>query len=601
MKVLTGLLAGCLCIFGVALAEDTVLLQRINVTATRTARSIEQTLAPVEIITRQEIERSQAVDLPDLLAGRIGIDLISRGGYGSVTSLFLRGSKSEQVLVLVDGIRVGPASSGGPSLHTLPLAQIERVEIVRGPRSSLYGADAIGGVIQIFTRKAIPGTHFSSRLSLGSNQTGELALDLAGGGAQSYWQLGLAHLETEGINAIMDNHPDRDGYYNSSISASVRHGFASGPELTLQLLRTQGQVEYDDEFDTAGYYASDFLQQTANAAFAFSPNKWWDIRLSLGTSRDKMEDLVYGQMDTHRTQSAWQNDFFLADRQILSAGFDLLHERLGGSLTYAKESRDNQAVFVQYQGALGRLELTAGLRYDDNEAYGGHTTGNLTLGYPIRPQLKVTLAYGTAFKAPSFNDLYYPGFSNPDLQPEDSVSYESSLVGNPSWGDWELRLFVSEIDNLIQYNPNSQKPENIATARIEGLESRLETRLSGWELAASLTLLDPRDAQTGALLQRRARKTLRLDADRRFGKADLGISFHAQDSRQDLDYTTWPATPVTLGGYGLVHLRLSRQLSQHWVLRGRIKNLFDKAYETVYRYHNLGRELWLSIAYTPEA
>jgi vitamin B12 transporter len=601
MPRLFHVLTGCLLMASAAEAEVPVSLERINVTATRTARTLDQTLAPVEIITRCEIERSQALDVPGLLAGRAGIDLISRGGYGSVSSLFLRGSKSEQVLVLVDGVRVGPASSGGPSLHTLPLDRIERIEIVRGPRSSLYGADAIGGVIQIFTRQGQTGLHPGASLTLGSNETRELSADLAGGRAQTRYQLGLSSLETDGINAIRENNPDRDGYTNQSFNAGLAHEFTNHRRLDLQLLHTQGRIEYDDEFDTTGRYETDFLQQVANARFSFSPARYWDLSLSLGESRDETDDLVYGEIKTRRTQASWLNDLHLSDRELLTAGIDLLQERIHGSVDYAQDARDNRAVFGQYQGTLDALELAAGLRYDDNQAYGGHTTGNLALGYALTPGLKAILSYGTAFKAPSFNDLYYPGFSNPELLPEESASWELGLTGEPAWGDWELRLFVTETDNLIQYNPNAGQPENIATARIKGLESRIATRLAGWDLAANLTLLDPRDEDSGELLQRRARQTLRLDADRRFSKTTFGLSILAQDGREDLDYTTWPATPVELGGYALVDLRLSHRMSRDWQLRGQIKNLFDQAYETVYRYNSLGRELFITLAYAPES
>ncbi|MEN8167391.1 MAG: TonB-dependent receptor, partial [Pseudomonadota bacterium] len=331
----------------------------------------------------------------------------------------------------------------------------------------------------------------------------------------------------------------------------------------------------------------------------FTPLESWDVTLTLGESRDETDDLVYGEINTRRKQASWQNDLILARNQILTAGIDLLQDSVSGSLTYAEDTRDNLAIFTQYQGAFGQLNLTAGLRHDDNEAFGNHTTGNLSLGYTITPRVRGILSYGTAFRAPSFNDLYYPGFSNPELQPEESTSYELGFTGDPGWGSWELRAFRTEIDNMIQYNPNAGKPENIAAARIDGLETRIGTRLLDWDLSTSLTLLDPRDQSTGEVLQRRARKTLRIDVDRSFGKTGLGLSFIAQDSREDLDYSTWPATPVTLGGYGLADLRASQQLSSDWVLRGQIKNLFDKEYETVYSYNTLGRELFISLTYAP--
>lgn len=599
MKPLLAIASGCLVLTSPAFAAESAQLDEINVTATRTARTVDETLAPVEVITRPEIERSQAINLIDLLAGRPGIDLVSRGGYGSVSSLFLRGTKSEHLLVLIDGVRIGSVSSGGPSLHTLPLSQIERIEIVRGPRSSLYGADAVGGVIQIFTRKGETGIHPSASITVGSNNTKDISASLSAGTKQTRYHLGLAYLETDGISAIKDNNPDDDGYSNRSLNASLGHTFSGGQQVDLQFLRTQGSVEYDDSFDITGRYENDFVQQVANAKLSFTPLESWDVILTLGESRDETDDLVYGEINTRRKQASWQNDLNLTQNQILTAGIDLLRDSVSGSLTYAEDTRDNQAIFTQYQGAFGQLNLTAGLRHDDNEAFGNHTTGNLSLGHAITSQVRGILSYGTAFRAPSFNDLYYPGFSNPELQPEESTSYELGFTGDPGWGSWELRAFRTEIDNMIQYNPNAGKPENIAAARIDGLETRIDTRLLDWDLSTSLTLLDPRDESTDQVLQRRARKTLRIDADRTFGKTGLGLSFIAQGSREDLDYSTWPATSVTLSGYGLVDLRASRQLSSDWVLRGQIKNLFDKEYETVYNYNTLGRELFISIAYLP--
>lgn len=581
-----------------AWAGQSVELDELNVTANRTALTVDASLAPVEIITRQEIEQSQALDLPSLLTGRPGIHSESRGGYGSVSNLFLRGTNSNQLLVLIDGVRIGSATTGAATLNTLPLSQIERIEIVRGPRSSLYGADAIGGVIQIFTRKGQPGLQPSASLAIGSNQTRELNANLAGGNAATQYTLNASHFLTEGISAIKDNNPDRDGHENNSLSAGLSHEFSPGTRLDLQFLRSQGRTQYDDFFITSGEFTTDLMQQVAHAKLTLKPLQAWETSLSLGAGEDGADDAVYGDIFTRRQQLEWQNDLQISENQRLTAGVDLLRDEVGGSMNYSVDQRENHAVYGQYIGEFSAFNLTGGLRYDDNDAYGSHTTGNLSLGYVLAPGLRAIASYGSAFKAPTFNDLYYPGFSNPDLQPEESKSYDLGLTGEQAWGSWELRAFDNRIDQMIQYNPAVSRPENIAKARIRGLESRIDTQAFAWDVSASLTLLDPRDEITGELLQRRARKTLRLDADRNFGATGLGVTLFAEDSREDTDFNTF--SKVTLGGYGLVDLRLSQPLDRNWTLRGQIKNLFDKEYESVYNYNTLGRELFVSVHYAPQ-
>ncbi|WP_177420896.1 TonB-dependent receptor domain-containing protein [endosymbiont of Lamellibrachia barhami] len=610
-ETLLSVTISCTLAASAAQAESTQKLDDINVTATRTARTIDETLAPVEIITRQQIERSQAKDLIGLLTGRAGLDLPIAGGYGQTTSIYLRGTGSSQTLVLIDGIRVGEIVTSIPTLQKLPLAQIDRIEIVRGPRSSLYGADAIGGVIQIFTRQGEPGINPSAVAAFGTNNTIDLSANLSGGSERTRFNLNASHFKTDGINAIKLNNPDRDGYRNDSLGGSFSHAFASGQKINLQFMHAQGETNYDG-FDPTADYREDFVQQTLNGKFTFMPMEAWDLTLSAGESRNESDnytnDLPAGEFNTRRLQAFWQNDIYLADDQIITAGLDYLRDELESSVQFAEARRDNKAAFAQYQGIFGAFSLTAGARRDDNEAFGGHTTGNVAVGYDLTASIRTTAAFGTGFKAPDFSQLYWPfsfGFQgNPDLKPEESKNIELGLKGSYSWGGWSFNLFQNDIENLIQnvFDPVTflLQPENVAQARIRGLETSLDTRLADWDLSGSLTLLDPRDRDTDEVLLRRARKTLRLDADRQFGASGIGISLIAQDSRTDQDFSTFPAQTVDLAGYALVNLRASHRLSNEWIVRGQIKNLLDKEYETVKTYNSLGREVFVSIAYAPK-
>jgi vitamin B12 transporter len=600
------LTAGHLTLATAVNATEPTRLDQINVTANRTARTVDQTLAPVEVITRAMIERSQATDLPQLIAGLAGIDMTRQGGYGQVSSLFLRGASSYQTQVLIDGIRVGSASLGTVSLQTISVKQIERIEIVRGPRSSLYGADAIGGVIHIFTRQGKSGLHPSVNASYGNHNTKDLSVNLGVGGDATRFNLNLAYFDTDGINALKDNNPDKDGYTNNSLSASVKHNLGQDNELSLQILRNQGNTQYDSPYDPAGEYDEDFLQQTINAKLTLSPMQHWGTSLSLGMHRDEStqysNDQESSDFNTRRIAALWQNDIALNTDQLLTAGLELVREYVDVSTEYTEDSRNNKALFLQYLADLDAVGLSLGLRRDENQSYGEHNTGNLSLGHDLTPALRLVASYATSFRAPTFNDLYYQdpwgSRGNPDLDPEKSRNKELGLVGRQVWGNWELRLFQNGIRDLIQWTeiaPWEWQPQNVAEARIRGLESKLETHLAGWDLSGSLTLLEPKDRETGLVLPRRSRQTLRLDLDRGFGATELGFSFILQGRRYED-----AANTQKMGGYGLMNLRLSHRLDDSWRIRGLANNLFDKEYETAKDYNNLGRELFISIIYTPK-
>ena len=314
---------------------------------------------------------------------------------------------------------------------------------------------------------------------------------------------------------------------------------------------------------------------------------------------DGLQEFVF---ETRRPQASWQNDFMVSDDGILTAGLDFLKDEVDGTTEYSETTRDNYGVFAQYQNRFQSGDVNVGLRYDDNESFGGHTTGNLALGYDANDSLRMIASYGTAFKPPTFNDLYFEdpwgSNGNPDLEPEESSSLEFGLEGTQGWGVWSLRAYRTDIDNLIQWvqiAPWSWQPQNIASARIDGLEGALTARLAGWNLVGSLTFLDPRDKNTGNLLPGRSKRVLRLDADRRFGDTGIGATIRAHSYRYD-DI----ANNVRLPGYGLLDLRLAQHLAKGWSVRAQIKNLFDKDYQTRFGYNEPGREIFVSLVYRPD-
>lgn len=575
----------------------------VIVTATRTAQTADATLAAVTVIEREDIERSNAKSLPELLRGTPGVDFVLQGGHGKNSSLFLRGTNADHVLVLIDGMRMGSATTGQASFQHLPLGQIERIEIVRGPRAALYGSEAIGGVIQIFTRQAQPrftvnagagyGTHDSRRLSAGIG--GQAETD---SGVTRY-RLQLERFATNGIDVKdeTDAENDNDGYDNNSLSAGLEHDFGQGLKADLRLLRAQGNTQFDGGLVNE----TDFVQQALSAGLQFTPTDSWDMRFRLGQTRDETENLLNGssssEFDTRRLEASWQNDIVIGGAHLLTLGADYRDDRVDSTTTYAEDSRDNLAGFAQLQLRLDNHDLLFALRRDDNEAFGGNTTGNIEWGYGFANGLRLTAGYGTAFRAPSFNELFFPGFGNPDLEPEESESWELGLSRAGARFDWELRLFHTEVEDLIETINTGGfvfEPRNVSKAEIEGAEASFATELAGWQLQASATVLDPRNEDTGNRLRRRSPRSFNLDLDRQLGRWALGLHWRVQDARfEDA------ANQTRLGGYGVLDLRLGYTPAPDWSLTLEVDNALDKEYQTAEGFNSLDRTVMVNLRYQP--
>ncbi|HHH39997.1 MAG TPA: TonB-dependent receptor [Sedimenticola sp.] len=575
----------------------------INVTASRMARTADQTLASVTVIDRAEIERSQAMDLAHLLDGRAGVSMNVAGGYGQPTSLFLRGTNSNQLLVLVDGVRFGSASLGSTPWQDLPLSQIERIEIVRGPRSHLYGPDAIGGVVQIFTRQGGgEGVRLDADAGYGRYHTFKGNSGISGGDRNTRFSLRGGYIRSDGFDATEGGNKDDDGYRNTSFSGSISHRFDTAGTLQLNALHEQGNTEYDG-FSATDEYDADFEQSVFGGRYRFTPLAWWDTSLSAGYSRDEQKnhvnDVKSSVFKTTRKQAGWQNDFTIGSETTLTLGADFLRDQVSGTTDYSRDKRDTRGIYAQYQSGFGPLDLSAGLRHDNIQHFGNHTTGDLALGYNFAFPLRVYASYGTAYKAPTFNDLYYQdpwgSSGNPDLDAEKSKSWELGLSGSPAWGTWRVNLYRTDIDDLIQWlevAPFTWQPRNVSRARIDGAELALDTTIAGWRIAGELTLMDPRDRNSDNQLPGRPKQNLRLDLDRRFGALGIGATLQSRShSYSDAD------NKVKADGYTLLDLRTSYRLSPAWVIRGRLGNLFDKNYQTVAGYNSPGRDLFVSIAY----
>ncbi|MEG3049452.1 MAG: TonB-dependent vitamin B12 receptor [Thermomonas sp.] len=595
-------------------------LDNLVVTATRTAITADASLAAVEVIDRAQLDASSARSLPELLRGRAGITIVNQGGMGKLSTLFLRGTESDHTLFLIDGIRVGSSTSGLTSLQDIPLSQIERIEIVRGPRSSLYGADAIGGVIQVFTRRGGggEGVNGRGRIAAGSHGLREASAGVDLRNARGGVGVDVAHQETDGINActgfynpltyagagcfiVPGTHLDRDGYRSNS--ATVRADFtpAEAWQLDARAFRAEGHNEYDGDYADN----SDIVQQVVGGSVRWTPSDAVALKLNAGRNTDDSDNYIgntfSNRFTTSRDSANLQGDFTVANGQVLTAGFDWLRDRAGVSDAFSppwSRARSNRALFAQYQGKFGAHDLQVSARRDDNDQFGGHTTGGIAWGIGFGEGWRATASHATAFKAPSFNELYYPGYSNPLLKPEASRSSELSLRREGDTWSVQANAYQTRVDDLIAYDSSIFAPNNVDEARIRGVELVATAQLAGWDVRGQVGTLDARNLSAGPnhgkRLARRPQRSARLDLDRDIGAWGFGLSGIAEAARWD-DV----ANTLRVAGYGTVDARVSWRFAADWTLQANLVNALDRDYQTSAWYSQPGREFALSLRWQP--
>ena len=600
-------------------------LGQVVVTATRTPERLSDTLAATTVIDRTDIERLQARSIGELLADTPSVSIANSGGPGKLTSIFMRGTNSDQVLVLIDGVRFGSATSGLAAIQDLPVAQIQRIEIVRGPRSSLYGADAVGGVIQIFTRDgqgAASGFKPTPYFSLGgggSYTSFDGQAGVSGASRRGHYNFSVSGEQTNGFNACTGrpfdapgggagcfaDQPDHDGYSRVDGSLNVGYTFAGGLSLGANYLRAQGDNQYDGP--TANQ--SDTVQEIYGVNAALPVTGFWQSSLALGRSRDISTDhlnsVFASRFESRQDTLSWQNDVTINTHNQLTLGVDYRQDEVASSVAFNQTKRDNKAVFGEYQARYGRHEIDLSGRGDDNQQFGQHATGSITYGFHLTDVYTVTAAYGNAFKAPTFNDLYYPNFpgappaSNPDLNPEKSRTAELGFKAEPDWGRWSIHAYQTNIDDLITLDADFT-PQNLDNARIRGVEGEISAVLGRWRVAANGDWLNAEnrtgnDPNRGNDLPRRPKYTVQFDVDRDlFVRFSAGATARYADARYD-DI----ANRTRLGGYPLFDLRGAVRLAEAWRLQAKLSNVLDRDYETVAFYNQPGRAVYFTLRYAP--
>ncbi|MGH8041509.1 MAG: TonB-dependent receptor plug domain-containing protein [Rudaea sp.] len=592
-------------------AQDVALQPTVEVTASRVAETVDASLADVSVITRADIDASNAPDLLDLLRLQAGVDVVRTGGAGEQTNVFLRGTNANHVLVLIDGVRVASANTGAFAWENLPLDAVQRVEIVRGPRASYWGSDAIGGVIQIFTRK-LDGPHLAASYGSYRSADGSAGFGTRSGTGGFSVLVGARHVDGfSATNPGICNGPN-DPYciYNPDANGAQYHGavingdYKLGAQtLSANLFRSTGTQNFDNGASDA---ISHTLDQAIGTALEGDVTDRWHERIALGTSREDIVTPAFASAyRSTREQAAWTNDVILSAAQHLIAGIDATHshgisiDTSGFGAPY-DVARDSLGAFAGWRVSDAAFDSELAGRYDHDSRFGSAFSGSVAAGWRLNDALRLTASFGTAFRAPDLNELYSPGYGgyyagNPALQPERSRTLELGAEWTPDAANrLAVHAFSTRVHDLIDFSGGSTfRAINIDRAAIDGVELTHAIHAGAWSLTDSITVQDPRNAGTGAHLLRRPRRKISSLLERGFGeRLRAGMEFIASGTRQDVG-------GVTLPGYALVNLRADYRLTPAWRIGARLENAFDRFYELAHGYNTPGRSAYLTVSWQP--
>jgi vitamin B12 transporter len=604
------LIAALLCALPVAVHAEEMLDETV-VTATRIEQPLSQALSHATVINAGQIKASGAADLPTLLRKQAGLEVAQSGGIGAQSGLFLRGSNSSHTLVLVDGVRLGSATTGATAIDQIMLDQVERIEVVRGNVSSLYGSGAIGGVIQIFTKRGHGAPGVNANAQLGAHGTQRASVGFGGDSGENVYGLQLSSFRTLGVSALNPiiapaANPNTNGYDNQSLSGNLKHRFDAENSLSASLFVSQGRISTDNAFGFATTDLNNSDNTLTKFALQFDSrfSERWASHLQLSQSGDDLKSYTNGvsssSFRTTNHELGWQNDVALSEGGKLLLGVNALEQKVASSTAYSRSSRQVSSLYAGYTRLFGAHQLQANLRQDRYSDFGAANTGLLGYGYHFDENWRASASYSTAFKAPTFNDMYWPlawGYQgNANLKPERSKNLEAGLHYAAPGQHLDLVYFDNRIRDLI--DPGFPMPTNLNQARIDGVELGYGVQFGDTAVSAALTVQNPRDAVTGQRLIRRAKTFGNLGLTQTLGAWKLGGDIQFSDARADNHLTAWPVQRVTLAGYQLFNLNASYALSKQLSLSLRADNLTNRPYVLAHGYQTAGRTFSISTSWS---
>ena len=613
-------------------ADNELKTSDVFVTATRTPISKNNVIADVTTISSEDIERAGSSSLPELLQRQPGIEISNLGGPGKVSTIGIRGTSSTHSIVLVDGIRLSAATTGFSAIEHIPLSQIEKIEIVRGPASSLYGQDAIGGVIQIFTKKGVDGFKPYVDIGYGSYNTSNFKSGVRAGNNQTTYAINFAAMNSDGFSAFVPNpanaansiNLDKDGYKNYSLSSSLSHKINQDYEIDLQYFLSNGKNQFDNRFANFspsfhGNYRNEIKLETYAMNIKGQINKAWQSSIKLSQSTDKYLDLqklnnftfeddanLKDLYKTTQDQLSWQNNVALP-RGSITLLYDFLKQRIKTTDVYEKTQRTNHGVMVGYSLIEDKHNFQSNFRKDFNSVYEDAVTGNIGYAYSIDPNWTITSSYGTAFVSPSFNFLYSLADSfalgNPNLKPEKSKNIEGSIRYKDDSGSMSLTMFQNKIDDFIIYTAPAEagsrtSTQNLNKAEIQGLTISGDQFFGHFQIKGSATGQSAKNEDTDKYLPRRASLIGNINLNYYIGNWNIGVEETFSGKRFDDKENI-----VNLSGYALTNIVTDYKINDKLKLNLRLNNVFDKDYSLAaegrsgFKYQTPGRSLFANLRY----
>ncbi|MCJ0762934.1 TonB-dependent receptor domain-containing protein [Variovorax terrae] len=573
-------------------------LKETVVTATRVAQPLSDLVADVSIIDRETIERSGVTGVADVLARVPGIEISRNGGPGTTTSVFVRGAESRFTAVYIDGIRIDTQSTGGAAWESIPLALIDRIEVLRGPAAAVYGSDALGGVIQLFTKKGEGAFAPYVGLGLGSLGTRRLEAGFSGSQGDFDYSVGVARDSSDGFNArpIPTMNPDRDGFRSTSGNARLGLRLSPTQKLDATLLANDLNSQYDNslKLDDRNHHKL----QAMGLNWQSQWSEVWSSKVSVSESRELYETTPSPYLSITRLRNyLFQNEIRLG-AHLVTAALERREDRLENAPIDRKRSQD--ALALGYGYTYQQHTVQVNLRHDQDSEFGGKNTGSLAYGYAFAPGWRATASVGNAFRAPTLYQRFsIYGVSS--LRPESSRNVEFGLryaQGSSSFGVVAYRNRVSDLISFVGAGTCQSSfgcYANTARAEYEGMTFSGGYQLAGVSLRASLDVQNPRDLDTGKQLARRSRQHATLGADTRVGNWLLGAEAQLSGKRYDN-----VANTTVLGGYSLINLSASTRLAKDWTLLARVDNLADKTYQLANTYATAGRTLYVGLKWAPQ-
>ena len=602
-------------------AAPIVTLPTTVVTASRIAQPIDQVIGDISVIERAELERYSGESVLNALQLQAGIQILSNGGAGKPSSVFIRGANASHTLVLIDGVRYGSITLGTPALEHLPVDQIERIEILRGSAASLYGSDAIGGVIQIFTRQGNKTPSVALTVGAGTENTQQARVTASREFGETRASITIAHSKTDGISAISNPtnsnfFADDDGYQNNSISLNLTQNLNAQHQVGARLLWADGENQFDGAAFDANFNAVaqdyDYRNDTQNGALSiWSRHQFTDnlsTQLQIGRSEDNSDSFAprsalnrankISTFDITQDQIALHNELKLGAGS-LTFGVERLEQKLNSSTNYPVQERSVNSVLAGYIGQYQRVNVQANLRNDDNSQYGNETTYGIGLSTALTDQISVGAQHSTAFLAPSFNDLYFPFYGDASLAPEQSDSKEVFVALQLDGLSSRLTAYRNDVEDLIQYNPATFGPSNIGQARLQGVTLNNDWQLDNLQAGLSYDYLDAEDQSSAATRGKQLRYRAKHSGIAYFGMQQDQLSGRVELQAVGTRYSN-PTNTQKVAGYSLVNLFGAIQVTPELKVGLRVNNLFDEQYESVLDYSTLGVNGLLSLTFTPK-